>query len=79
MRYHFSFPNRCNHLFNIELQVDTAGESSIELHIPAWRPGRYELQHFAANIKNIRALDAFGEELAVMSTLPIKWTPVGVG
>jgi predicted metalloprotease with PDZ domain len=40
--------------FDIELTIEAQSEV-IELQLPAWRPGRYELQNFSKNIPIIKA------------------------
>ncbi|MCD6019773.1 MAG: hypothetical protein K0S53_2894 [Bacteroidetes bacterium] len=47
-----------SHYIYVDLTIDGISSSSIELQLPAWRPGRYELGNFA---KNIKRLDAFDE------------------
>lgn len=50
-----------------------APDTLCHVHLPAWRPGRYELGNFAKNIKGFRALDAAGNELAFRKTSKDIW------
>jgi predicted metalloprotease with PDZ domain len=42
--------NPANHFITVEIRFKTASETENYLQLPAWRPGRYELQNFAKNI-----------------------------
>jgi predicted metalloprotease with PDZ domain len=58
-------PNR--HYIDIALVIDCAGcrGGSILFHLPAWRPGRYELANYARNIQYWRAFNEQGQPLCV--------------
>jgi predicted metalloprotease with PDZ domain len=45
----------------------------MELHLPAWRPGRYELGNFAKNIKRVDAFDENKKSLAYHKTNTNTW------
>ena len=51
IKYKISSENPQSHFLNIEMVIDNIQSDSIELQLPAWRPGRYELQNFAKNIQ----------------------------
>ena len=51
IKYKISSQNPQSHFLNIEMVIDNIQSDSIELQLPAWRPGRYELQNFAKNIQ----------------------------
>ena len=59
MKYTFSYHKPSIHYLNIELEIETLGESKMGFQLPAWRPGRYELGNFA---KNIQKWQAFNEK-----------------
>lgn len=50
MHYKFSYNNPLSHFINVELSIDTADKDLLKLHLPSWRPGRYEITNFAKNI-----------------------------
>jgi len=60
MIYKISYKNPFNRLVNIELIVKNINSSYIDFQLPAWRPGRYELQNYAANVKQMVAVDENG-------------------
>lgn len=58
MRYHLSFPNQSLHEINIRAELITQSTKKTTLKLASWRPGRYELAHFAVNIKYLKVYDA---------------------
>lgn len=51
IQYTFYQKNTHAHYVYIDMLFDTNAVAFIELQLPAWRPGRYELGNFARNIK----------------------------
>lgn len=62
IQYFFSF-DRQNHLILVEIHFEKISSDCLKLHLPAWRPGRYQLQNFAKNILNFKASNSEGEIL----------------
>lgn len=58
IQYKLYLKNPAAHYIYVDLTIDNITTENLELQLPAWRPGRYELGNFA---KNIKRLDAFGE------------------
>ncbi|MFS0490744.1 M61 family peptidase [Leadbetterella byssophila] len=52
--YFFSF-DREKHLIYGKILIPSWSESILQLGLPAWRPGRYQLQNFPKNLLNIEA------------------------
>jgi predicted metalloprotease with PDZ domain len=46
------------HALDIELTFVPARTGPLALHLPIWRPGRYQVQHFAKNIATVTCDDA---------------------
>lgn len=46
-----------SHYIYVDLTVDQITTNKLELQLPAWRPGRYELGNFAKNIKRVDVFD----------------------
>lgn len=65
MLYKFSFTNPNRHFIEITLQIEAKTANTI-LRLPSWRPGRYQIQNFAKNLKEVRAYDKEG------AIIPIK-------
>lgn len=64
MDYTIGFSVSTQHWLEVEVKVATEGRTQLELQLPAWRPGRYELSHFARNVRHWSASDEHGEALS---------------
>ncbi|MDP3556216.1 MAG: PDZ domain-containing protein [Bacteroidota bacterium] len=51
--------NPASHYVYIDMFIDSISQDIIQLQLPAWRPGRYELGNFAKNVKRV---DVFNEK-----------------
>ena len=60
IHYHVSYENPLTFYLQIQLTLDVDADSTapLELQLPAWRPGRYELQNFAQKLQKVEVLDA---------------------
>ncbi len=63
LHYSFYQKNPASHYVYIDLTVDGISADFINLQLPAWRPGRYELGNFAKNIKRVDVFNAANEVL----------------
>ena len=76
MQYHVSFENPLTFYLQVQatLAVPAAAETPLALQLPAWRPGRYELQNFAQKIKRVEISDAeTGQPLPYRKTTKDRW------
>jgi predicted metalloprotease with PDZ domain len=64
MQYKLYIKNSSTHYLYIDILITNVDTDVLTLQLPAWRPGRYELGNFA---KNIKKLDAFGENDTILS------------
>jgi predicted metalloprotease with PDZ domain len=60
------------HFFEIELTINKTFQS-FELQLPAWRPGRYELQNFSRNIPKITAFNVAGQPISCEKIAKERW------
>ena len=62
--YHVSFENPLTFYLQIQLMVEVPADapSSLAFQLPAWRPGRYELQNFGQKIQRVDFSDAETDE-----------------
>ena len=51
IKYKISSETPKSHFLHIEMVIGNIQSDTIEVQLPAWRPGRYELQNFAKNIQ----------------------------
>lgn len=59
MKYIVSYQNPNTHYIDIEFIIDQVNIDSLNVQLPSWRPGRYELGNFA---KNVQKWDAFDQD-----------------
>jgi predicted metalloprotease with PDZ domain len=57
IHYKLYLKNPNSHYIYVDLTIDEISTPTIELQLPAWRPGRYELGNFAKSIKRVDAFD----------------------
>lgn len=74
MHYRLSADPLLPHYIAVEAQLDklTPGER-VELQLPAWRPGRYELQSFAKNIQRFSITDETGQSVPFRKITKDRW------
>ena len=61
--YRVKYTNPHRHFVELEMTVSGLKQKKLQLQLPAWRPGRYELAHFAKNIQRFEVFDASGHAL----------------
>jgi predicted metalloprotease with PDZ domain len=79
MRYHIHTQDPTTHFFEISCTIENLSQSSIEIQLPAWRPGRYQLQHFAKNIQRFEVVDPMGFVLPFHKITKDRWLVETVG
>ncbi|HEX8328535.1 MAG TPA: M61 family peptidase [Hymenobacter sp.] len=64
IHYRVSYANPLTFYLQIEITMDVATDVAepLELQLPAWRPGRYELQNFAQKIQKVEFFDAASDQ-----------------
>ena len=73
MNYKISFSNPNRHYIDIECTIDNISLPQIEVQLPSWRPGRYELGNFAKNIQQFKVLNSRGVALQYKKNTKDKW------
>lgn len=63
MKYIVSYQKPNNHYIDIEFIIDNVNSETLNIQLPAWRPGRYELGNFAKNVQKWDAFDSSGKLL----------------
>lgn len=66
-------PEPATHLLHIELTVHPTDASTLELQLPAWRPGRYELANYAKNLLQLEVWNTENQPLAVQKLTKDRW------
>jgi predicted metalloprotease with PDZ domain len=73
MKYVISYNNPLTHCVDISLEINDISSDSIQIHLPSWRPGRYEIANFAKNILKIEAVDHNGNQLGINKVSKDSW------
>jgi predicted metalloprotease with PDZ domain len=73
IHYKLYLKNPNSHYIDVDLTIDEISSPIIELQLPAWRPGRYELGNFAKNIKRVDAFDENGKSLNYLKSTKDLW------
>lgn len=73
IQYTISCANRMSQNIQIKLVFEATGGQTVELGLPAWRPGRYELQTYAKNIFGVKAYGADKKTLFIVKTQRNTW------
>ena len=76
IHYRVSYENPLTFYLQIRLTLDVAADAAapLELQLPAWRPGRYELQNFAQKIQKVAVEDAkTGQPLSYRKLTKDRW------
>jgi predicted metalloprotease with PDZ domain len=73
MYYRISYSNPQSHYIEIEFTLRSPESPEVELQLPAWRPGRYELGNFAKNIQKWAAFDENDNKLEFRKVKKDRW------
>jgi predicted metalloprotease with PDZ domain len=73
MQYRISTPKPNSRLLEIEFTIENVNDDELLVHLPSWRPGRYETGNFAKNIQKINAFDLSGKELMISKETKDSW------
>src|SRR3712207_1274011 len=73
IHYYISYTNPLTSFLQIRTVIPTNQATEIYLQLPAWRPGRYELQNFAQKIQKFRVSTPGGEPVAYQKITKDRW------
>lgn len=73
MHYHISIADVEQHFIQLKYTISHLHQDSIELQLPAWRPGRYELQNFAKNVRLFSVTDDKGNAVHYRKITKDRW------
>ncbi|MFZ1785877.1 MAG: hypothetical protein WAU23_11800, partial [Ferruginibacter sp.] len=72
-QYTVSMPDPANHIFKVTLNCSGWGEDSINLKMPKWMPGYYQLMNYAAEVEHFSAKDKMDKPIAVKALNGNTW------
>jgi predicted metalloprotease with PDZ domain len=73
MHYKIYSKDRTSHFIDVECFIGNLTSNRVELQLPAWRPGRYELQNFAKNIQIFEVFDENEQKLSARKITKDRW------
>ncbi len=73
MHYRLSADPIIPHYIAVDAQLTNITTAEVDLQLPAWRPGRYELQQFAKNIQRFEVVDQDGKPLPFQKITKDRW------
>jgi len=73
MHYQISAQKPESHFLEVEVRIGQISSPTTELQLPAWRPGRYELQNFAKNLQQFGVFDQNGKALPFHKITKDRW------
>jgi predicted metalloprotease with PDZ domain len=72
VRHELSFPQRINQYVQVSGTWPVA-DDHLELSMPSWTPGSYQIRDFAANVEALQARDGAGRDRAVRKIAKNRW------
>jgi predicted metalloprotease with PDZ domain len=73
LTYHISFEDNENRFIRLCFKISQIHQDILYLQLPSWRPGRYELQNFAKNIRKFNVLDSNRNVVHYVKTSKDRW------
>jgi predicted metalloprotease with PDZ domain len=79
MHYRISFHQPQHRFVDIEVKIPSLAQKKINLQLPAWRPGRYELGNFAKNVRCFQVFDEKGSAVPFKKLTKDSWEVLASG
>lgn len=73
MHYTLSSAHPDSFYIEVECRLTDVAGATVDLQLPAWRPGRYELQQFAKNIQRFEVFNGNDQPLPFHKTTKDRW------
>jgi len=73
IQYNISCPNPASQFFQIELRFPCLASEKIQLQLPAWRAGRYQIANYSQNLRGFTASNSKGEPIPFTKTTKDRW------
>jgi predicted metalloprotease with PDZ domain len=73
IHYQISYQSPHEHFLDVECHITDINANETYIQLPAWRPGRYELQNYAKNIQYFTAYDKSQKPLVCKKVRKDKW------
>lgn len=73
MHYQISIADTQQHFIQLVYTISNIHQDSVEVQLPAWRPGRYELQNFAKNVRCFNVVDENNKQIGYRKITKDRW------
>ncbi|QHL87722.1 M61 family peptidase [Nibribacter ruber] len=73
LQYHISTQNPLSSYLQVTTYITDLTQETTYLQLPAWRPGRYELQNFAQKLQALEVLDEKGQAMPFKKVSKDRW------
>ncbi|MFO0838772.1 MAG: hypothetical protein U1D55_09605 [Phycisphaerae bacterium] len=73
IEYTLRFASPESHMAEIEMSIPTDRAASLEVMLPVWSPGFYQVENYAENVRQFTAHGSAGELLASAHSSPNRW------
>jgi predicted metalloprotease with PDZ domain len=77
MSFTVSMQNPGSHYFHVILQCTGIAADTLNLKMPAWSPGYYQLLNYAKNVEHFKAMDAAGNNISCQKNNATGWLVAG--
>ncbi|SFE75501.1 M61 family metallopeptidase [Thermoflexibacter ruber] len=67
----YQYPNR--HFIDFEMLIENIKQEEIEIQLPTWRAGRYQLQYYAKNIQRFSVQNMEGQVIPFQKITKDRW------
>ena len=73
IHYRISCPNPASQFLQIELRFSCLANEKVQLQLPAWRAGRYQIANYAQNLRGFTASNPKGKSIPFTKTTKDRW------
>ena len=77
MAYTVSFPQPSTHRYHVQLQTSGWQTDSLQLKLPKWTPGYYQLMKYAEDVQDLVVREKSGKLLSVKKINANTWSVIG--
>lgn len=79
IHYRLSYKNPQHRFLAVEVKIPVLSDKKIQVQLPSWRPGRYELGNFAKNIRNFQVKNEKGNAVPFSKLNKDLWEIIAKG
>lgn len=73
MHYYITSEKPDTHFINVKWTIPNLHQDVLHVQLPSWRPGRYELQNYAKNIRDFSIANEQGQPVAFRKVSKDRW------